>query len=75
MKTPETSGEKSYIYYPIEYVHGAFSNVIAFNTLPPADNWVPWIKSIDKSKFLDGMCADYAGTQQNILFDLISVGF
>ena len=74
MKTPESNSETGYIYYPIEYVYRAFSNVITFSSLPQ-DNWSVWIKSIDKSKFLDGMCPDYVGQQQEIFFDVISVGF
>ena len=74
MKTPESNTEIGYIYYPIEYTYRAFSNVISFNVLPP-DNWSVWIKSIDTSKFLDGMCADYDGNQQDNFFDVISIGF
>ena len=74
MTTPESNNETGYIYYPIEYRYRAFSNVLSFNSLPP-NNWSVWIKSIDKSKFLDGMCADYDGKQQENFFDVISIGF
>ena len=74
MQTYETNTETGYIYYPIEYVNRAFSNLISYNTLPP-ENWAIWIKSIDKSKFMDGECNDFYGDQQTIMFDIISVGF
>lgn len=76
MKTPESNGQTGYIYYPIEYTTKVLANVLTFNfALHDDENWAIWVKSVDKSKFLDGAFTDFSGDGKKILFDFISIGF
>ena len=76
MYTHESDGETDYIYYPIEYTTNVFSTLLTINRFPKYENWICWLISIDKSKFIDGISKDKnADPGQPIVFNLISVGF
>lgn len=74
MVTRQTDGGNDYIYYPLEYPTKVYSNIVSYNTYINQD-WVIWIKSIDKSKFQNGIGDEYVhGIGSGNVLNLISVG-
>lgn len=69
----ESDGKNDYRYYQIDYPTAVLSTVLTISSHPD-NNWVTWIVSIDKSKFLTGIGLDWRGVDY-IDLNIVSAGF
>ena len=74
MQTMESNGKTDYKYYTIEYTSHCLTNLCTVNCEPENYNWISYIISIDKSKFLTGVGLDWRGVEY-IDLNIISAGF
>ena len=74
MQARESNSTTDYIYYPVAYPNNALATITLFNNFPHGNEYlVPWVKLIDRTKFVHGIGADFV--TGGISTSVLSVGF